>query len=252
MNLTVDIGNTRVKAGVFKGRKLVKANTYDSFTLSILKDIFKDHSGIENSILCSVKKYPTELKKYLSDNSRFAELTSKTTVPVKIAYKTPQTLGMDRLAAVCGAYAIYKGSPVLVVNAGTCITYDFLTAKNVYAGGSISPGLEMRFMALNTFTGALPLITADLKFKKLSGQTTEESIRVGVQLGMLKEVEGIINEYKAKHPNLKIILTGGSMDWLLKSLKIKIKAEPFLVLTGLNVILSPYPNQSNILSADRL
>jgi len=240
MNLTIDIGNSRVKTGVFVGTRLVKSKTHEVFNLSVLKSIFKETPGIENTILCSVKKYPLALKHFLSSHSRFVELTYQTPVPVKMAYKTPKTLGMDRLAAACGAYSLYKGKNILIINAGTCMVYDFITNKGVYKGGSISPGMEMRYKALHTFTGALPLIVPGMNFKKLTGTTTEESIRSGVQYGMVKEVEGIIGGYRATYKNITVLLTGGSASWLLKSLKMEIKSEPFLVLTGLNVILSPF------------
>jgi len=246
MNLVIDIGNTRVKTGIFVKGKLVKSNTYNSFDLAVLKSIFRDNPGITNSILCSVKKYPAALKKFLSAHSRFIELTYQTPVPVKVAYKTPHTLGMDRLAAICGASLISKGKNILVINAGTCITFDFMDSKRTYRGGSISPGLEMRYKALHTFTGGLPLIVPDMNFKKLIGANTEESIRSGVQQGIIKEVEGIISEYRSRYKNLIVILTGGSMPFLLKSLKGKIKAEPFLVLTGLNVILSLFQEQGTL------
>jgi type III pantothenate kinase len=249
MNLAIDIGNSRVKTGIFVKGKLVKDSTYDSFTMATLKTIFRENPEITGSILCSVKKYPASFRHFLTKQSRFVELTSQTPVPVKVAYKTPKTLGMDRLAAICGAQSIYKAKNILVINAGTCITYDFMNKKAVYLGGSISPGLEMRYKALHTFTGGLPLIVPDMNFKKLTGASTEESIRSGVQLGMVKEVEGIIREYQASYEDLTILLTGGSMVWLLKSLKIKIKAEPYLVLTGLNVILSLFQNQSTPLAS---
>jgi len=251
MNLTIDIGNTRVKTGLFVNDKLVKSNAYNSFNLNTLRSIFKDNPEIDSSILCSVKEYPVALKKFLSSNSRFLELTYKTPVPVKVAYKTPQTLGMDRLAAVCGAYSINKGSNILVINAGTCITFDFMDNKGIYKGGSISPGLDMRYKALHTFTGGLPLILPDVKFKKLIGTNTSESIKSGVQMGIINEIDGIIDEYQSKYKDLTIILTGGTMPWLLKSLKSKIKAEPFLVLTGLNVILSLFHKQGKLASANR-
>ncbi len=251
MNLVIDIGNSRVKTGLFRKGKLLKNNTYDSFKLTDLKILFKENPEIEHTILCSVKKYPLEIKRYLSAHSHFVELSSQTSVPVKIAYKTPKTLGMDRVAVVCGAYSLHKRGSILVINAGTCITYDLLDNKRTYLGGSISPGLEMRYKALHSFTGGLPLIQPDSNFKKLTGETTEEAIRSGVQQGMLKEIEGIIGEYQSKYKDLSVIVTGGSMDWLLKSLKIKIKGEPFLVLTGLNVILSPFENQSTFAPANR-
>jgi type III pantothenate kinase len=240
MNLVIDIGNSRVKTGIFVKGKLVKSSTYDSFTLNTLQTIFKANPGIDNSILCSVKKYSPALKKYLSSHSHFVELSPKTPVPIKVGYKTPLTLGMDRLAAICGAYSLTKMGNILVVNAGTCITYDFMDSKRIYQGGSISPGLDMRYKALHTFTGKLPLIAPDMKFEKLIGTSTEESIKSGVQLGMAEEVNGIIKAYQSKYADLTILLSGGSMPWLLKSLKMKIKEQPFLVLTGLNVILSPF------------
>jgi len=246
MNLVIDIGNSRVKTGIFAKGKLLKNNTYNSFNLTALKSIFRENHGIENSILCSVKKYPATLKRFLSQKTNFIELTYQTPIPIRNTYKTPQTLGMDRLAAVCGAYSLHKGKNILVVNTGTCITYDFLDNKGQYRGGSISPGLDMRYKALHTFTGGLPLITPDTGFKKLTGTTTTEAIRSGVQVGIVKEVEGIIREYQSNWKDLTVILTGGSMQWMLKSLKIKIKGEPYLVLTGLNVILSPFEKQDTL------
>lgn len=251
MNLTIDIGNSRVKTGVFHKDKLLKSAVFTIFKPADLKAIFKENPEINYSILCSVKKYPSEIKRYLSAHSHFIELTYKTQVPVKVAYKTLQTLGMDRLAAICGAFATGKGKNILIVNAGTCITYDFLDNKGVYRGGSISPGLDMRYKALHTFTGRLPLITPDIHYKKITGSTTEEAIRSGVQIGISTEVEGIIGEYQSKYKDLTVIITGGSMEWLLKSLKIKIKGNPSLLLTGLNVILSPFENQSALASANR-
>lgn len=251
MNLAIDIGNTRVKTGLFIKGKLVKSNAYDSFDLDTLRSIFMENPQIEHSILCSVKKYPAALKNFLASRSRFVELSSKTLIPVKVAYKTPKTLGMDRVAAICGAYSISKKGNVLVVNAGTCITFDFMDGKNVYKGGSISPGLDMRYKALHTFTDGLPLVAPDMNFKTLIGTDTAESIRSGVQMGIINEVDGIIEQYQSKYRDLTIFLTGGSMPWLLKSLKTKIKAQPFLVLTGLNVILSLFHNQGTRASANR-
>ena len=251
MNLAIDIGNSRVKTGLFVKGKLVENNAYDSFGINELKFIFRKNPGIDSSILCNVKEHPQAVKSFLSSHSRFIELGPRTPVPIKVAYKSPSTLGMDRLAAACGALAACKKGNILVVNAGTCVTFDFIDSNRTYRGGSISPGLDMRYKALHTFTGKLPLIVPDMKFKKLIGNDTKESIRSGVQLGITAEVDGIIAEYQSKHKDLTVILTGGSMPWLLKSLKSKIKAEPFLVLTGLNVILSLYHNQGNLASANR-
>jgi type III pantothenate kinase len=236
MNLAIDIGNTSVKTAVFKGTKISEALAHSNFDLKRLKAVA--HKGIVNVIVCAVKDYPVEWKKYLSSNFNFIELDEKTAVPIKNAYLNPSTLGKDRLASAIGSNAIFPGKNVLAINAGTCITYDFVDKNGVYKGGSISPGLEMRFKAMHTFTGRLPLIEADTNYKEIVGRTTEQSIRAGAQQGMLKEVEGIISAYKSKYPDLQIIVSGGSLPWLKKSLKGKINSEPFLTLKGLNVILA--------------
>ncbi|MGP8214643.1 MAG: type III pantothenate kinase [Bacteroidia bacterium] len=238
MNLTIDIGNTSVKTALFKGNKISKATVHHSFNLSTLKAIAGKKKGIQNVIVCSVKDYPIEWKNYLDENFNFIELDEKTPVPIKNEYLNPSTLGKDRLAAAVGSTAIFPGKNILAINAGTCITYDFVDKKGVYRGGSISPGLDMRFKAMHTFTRRLPLLKADTKYSGLIGKTTEQSMRSGAQQGMLKEIEGIINAYRGKYPDLQIIISGGSLPWLKKSLKAKINSQPFLTLKGLNVILA--------------
>jgi len=236
MNLTIDIGNTSVKTAVFKGSKISEATVHKAFDSKALKAVA--HKGIENVILCTVTAYPVEWKKHLADNFNFIEFGDKTVVPIKNNYQTPATLGKDRLACAVAANAMFPGKNVLTINAGTCITYDLIDQKGVYQGGAISPGLEMRFKAMHTFTDRLPLVEADTKFKALVGKTTEQSMRIGAQQGMLREIEGTIAAYKAKYPGLQIILSGGSHQWLKASLKGKINTQPFLTLKGLNVILA--------------
>jgi type III pantothenate kinase len=236
MNLTIDIGNTSVKTALFKRNTISKAVIHSSFTISTLKKIIADNASIENVALCTVRDYPEEWRSYLS-KFRFIELTEKTPVPIKNAYLTPATLGKDRLAAAIGANAIYPGKNVLSITAGTCIIYDLVT-KGVYKGGAISPGLYMRFHALHTFTDKLPLVEVDINYRNLVGRNTEESIRSGVQQGMIQEIEGAIKAYKAKYPGLQIIMSGGSLSWLRKSITEKINPQPFLALKGLNVILT--------------
>jgi len=236
MNLTIDIGNTSVKTAVFNGGKMSEAAVHKAFDFKALKVVA--HKGIVNVILCTVKAYPIEWKKYLADNFNFIEFGDKIPVPIKNNYKTPGTLGKDRLACAVAANALFPGKNVLTINAGTCITYDLVDKKGVYQGGAISPGLEMRFKAMHTFTDRLPLIEADTKFKALVGKTTEQSMRIGAQQGMLREIEGTIAAYKSKYPGLQIILSGGSHQWLKASLKGKINSQPFLTLKGLNVILA--------------
>ena len=236
MNLTIDIGNTSVKTAVFKGNKISEASVHSGFDLKKLKAVA--HKGITNVIVCAVKDYPLEWEKYLAANFNFIELNEKTHVPIKNTYLNPANLGKDRLASAVGSNTIFPGKNVLAINAGTCITYDFVDKTGVYKGGSISPGLEMRFKAMHTFTGRLPLVKPDTKFKGLMGKSTKESLLAGAQQGMLKEIEGMIAAYKAKYPNLQIIMAGGSLLWLKGSLSVKINPQPFLTLKGLNVILA--------------
>jgi type III pantothenate kinase len=237
MNLTIDIGNTRIKAGVFNGTKLIANCTVAPASLKELEAFIKKHAA-KAAIVSSTTEYPKGLKTFLKGRFKLVELSEKTRLPFKNNYKTPKTLGKDRLAAVAGALHLLPKKDVLVIDAGTCVTYDFMDKKGVYHGGGISPGLNMRFYALYTFTGRLPLIQPDNTFTELTGKTTEESILTGVQQGMIEEIDGFINAYKKRHPTLQVILSGGSSQWLKQRLKNKIISEPFLTLQGLNVLLA--------------
>jgi len=238
MNLTIDIGNTRIKAGIYSGARLINVFNVEKASVAQLKAFINKYPFIDNATVCTSIDYPKSLKAFLQKNFKLVELSEKTKLPFKNNYKTPETLGKDRLAAVAGAEHLLPKKDVLVINAGTCITYDFIDRKGVYQGGAISPGLNIRFKALNTFTGRLPLIKANINYEGLAGKTTEESILSGVQQGIVEEIDGFINTYKNKYSSLQVILTGGSSAWLKKRLKNKIISEPFLTLTGLNVLLA--------------
>lgn len=238
MNLTIDIGNTRIKAGVFNGTVLKAHCIISSHSVKGLRNFVKKYPGIKHAIISSTIDYPKGLKSVFGKKIKVIEVSAKTLLPFKNTYKTPETLGKDRLASVAGAQQMLPGKNTLVINAGTCVTYDFIDSKGTYYGGSISPGLDMRFKALHTFTGRLPLLKANKKFKNLIGKTTRESMLAGVQTGMAEEVQGIITAYKKRYTNLQVVLTGGSLDFLKNTLKEKIITEPFLTLKGLNVILS--------------
>jgi type III pantothenate kinase len=243
MYLTIDIGNSRVKTALFKGSKISHPTIHENFNLAVLQSVAV--KGITHVIVCSVRDYPAEWKNFLKANFRLTELTDKTPVPIKNTYATPATLGKDRLSCAVASHAMFPHKNVLCINAGTCITYDFTDSKGVYHGGAISPGLNMRFKALHTFTGRLPLIEPDSTFKTLVGKTTKQSILSGVQQGMVREIEGIINVYKKAHNGLQIVVTGGSLPWLKKHLTGKINFEPFFTLKGLNVILALSVTQPN-------
>ncbi len=236
MKLAIDIGNTFTKLAIFEQTEIIKLYHFKQFSIKELYQIEADYSNINSAIVSTVNKLPQALKGYLYKNYHFIELNSNTPIPIVNKYKTPETLGNDRLAAVVAGASLYPNQNVLVIDAGSCITFDFVNRKNEYIGGSISPGIQIRFKAMNSFTQNLPLIEYK-KFDYLIGSTTEESILSGVLNGVLNEIDGIITSYKGNYENLTIILGGGDYICFDKRLKNNIFAIPNIVLLGLNVIL---------------
>ncbi len=234
MNLTVDQGNTRLKAGIFSGTELQKVILDPS--LDELRDLLKE-TNIEAAIISSVRQEIEALKDLLRPVSMVFELTPTLDVPVKNLYRSPQTLGMDRLAAVVGANELYPQEHCLVIDAGTSITYDLIDDQGIYRGGGISPGLHLRFKALNDHTSKLPLIEIKDADVALIGNDTQSSIRSGVLHGTTAEIEGIIRRYEQKFSNLKVLLCGGDAAFFESMLKASIFVVPHLVLIGLNSIL---------------
>ncbi len=237
MTIILDFGNTFHKVGIFDGEKLIRLERYDRLTLSKIADVFAEFPQVRNGIASSVVHYPSGIKRFLQHNLHyFIELTQLTPLPLINNYTTPKTLGRDRIACAVAASRLFEGVPSLVINAGTCITYDLVTAQNEYLGGAISPGLQMRLKAMHTFTRKLPLI--DLQDPgALIGSTTRESMISGAVHGAVAEVLGMIGAYRKNYPNLQVILSGGDMEYLDKLLKIRIFALPNVVMVGLNYIL---------------
>lgn len=236
MNLIIDQGNTRAKLALFDGDELCKQDFCEKITTSSIK-LFIGQTRISGLILSSVSKLTTETVNYLQSLAHtFIRLSHDTPLPFKIKYLTPETLGRDRIAAVAGAYFEKPKRNILVIDAGTAITYDFIDADGQYHGGNIAPGLAMRLNALHQFTDKLPLITKD-GASPLLGSNTETAIRSGVAQGITFEIEGYINHLSAKYPDLLIFLTGGDTFYFDKRLKNIIFADEYLVLKGLNRIL---------------
>jgi type III pantothenate kinase len=232
MNLLIDSGNTNTKVALCDSNDII-----DVIQVSDLDD-FKKLNHLHNPtnvIISSVNKDASEII-VAFPNSKTVILDSSTPVPIVNLYKTPSTLGMDRLAAIVGANALYPEYPCLCIDAGTCITYDSISIEKEYHGGSISPGIEMRFNALHTFTAKLPLVSRQEQ-SPIIGTSTETSIRSGVQVGVVKEMKGIIEEYKQLYPNLKIIITGGDAIFFESRIKDSIFVESRLVFLGLKRIL---------------
>ena len=236
MNLAIDVGNTRVKIAVFEKDKLVELFVFNKTKiLSEIKDILKKHE-ISTGIMSNVASISDSKLKKIKNLVQIHIISSLTEVPFKNLYKTPETLGVDRIALVAGAVTQFSGHNVLVIDAGTCITFDFVNSEGEYIGGAISPGLKMRFNSLNHFTANLPLLEKD-DLIDFIGKNTKESMNSGVINGVIQEIDGVINQYKKKFLDLTVVLTGGDTNFLAKQLKSSIFANQNLLLHGLNKIL---------------
>ena len=238
MKLIIDIGNTRVKTALFDRNDIVEMVTDKELSVTSLEKIFRKYNNINSSILASVRETNRNVIDFLASETQLLLLDSKTPLPFTNKYATPETLGYDRVAAVAGASGLFPDRNVLVIDAGSCITYDLITSGNEYLGGGISPGINMRFSAMHTFTGKLPLISFRPESQPaLIGTDTESSILSGAQNGVLLEVDGIINAYKEQFRELKVVISGGDYKYFDKYLKNNIFASPNIVLAGLNRIL---------------
>jgi type III pantothenate kinase len=236
MNLIVDVGNTFVKFAVYSNGKL---RNKESFKLSEFEThyekIINKYSKIASAIISSVGRLSKKDVGLFKD-LEVLELNSRTKVPFKNSYKTPETLGVDRIALVSASVDQFPGNNVLIIDAGTCITYDFITDKNEYLGGAISPGIRLRYKTLNNLTANLPLLETDQP-KTIIGDSTESSIHSGVVFGVIKEIDGVIDQYIQEYPDLTVILTGGDAKFLSNQLKNSIFANSNFLLEGLNFIL---------------
>ncbi len=236
MQLIIDIGNTRIKAGIFKQKELIHHMVFNTIEDFYSEQLIEKYN-ITNAIVCSVVKETDEFVNALSKQTHTILFKSDTPTPLTNQYQSKSTLGSDRMAAAIGGYSLFPNANVLVIDAGTCLKFNFTNQKNEYIGGAISPGLQMRFKALHHFTDCLPLVEVDEAYNQLIGTTTTESILSGVQLAMVNEAEGFIQQYQSNYDNLTVVLTGGDANFFEKRLKKPIFADPFILLKGLNEIL---------------
>jgi len=237
INLVIDIGNSRTKIALFNQYDLMFNVSIDHLTVEHLKMIKDEHPQLTKAILSSVKPRNEELTGFLSEQFEyFMELDEHSKLPIENLYETPETLGKDRLAAAVGANELFPDQNLLVIDAGTAITYDLVSEKNQFIGGNIAPGLEMRFKALNQFTGKLPLVGSSDEFD-FFGKNTIDAIRAGVQNGMIYEIERTIDTFNRNYQNLQIIMTGGDSNFFDKKLNYSIFVHFNLTLIGLNRIL---------------
>ncbi|MFC2126774.1 type III pantothenate kinase [Bacteroidota bacterium] len=235
-NLIIDAGNSRVKVFVFEGDRVLDSFVSEENDFEKKNNIFLEKHQISKVIVSSVGGFTQKIADFLVAYPSVLWLTNKTRVPFVNKYKTPATLGVDRIALVSAASFLYPNKNVLVIDSGTCITFDFLSERNNYLGGSISLGLMMRFKALNNYTENLPLLTQD-NFDDIIGVDTNTSIGSGVVQGVISEIDGVISEYKSRFPDLTVVLTGGDTYYLSKRLKNSIFANPNFLAEGLNSIL---------------
>ncbi len=195
------------------------------------------NQNIEKAIYCTVgADLPKAIKTLIREKCPLLNLDYRTPLPIKNQYKTPKTLGKDRLAAIMGAHALYPDQAALVIDAGTCVTYDVLDNKRQYLGGNISPGWQMRLDAMEHFTAKLPRPETKALDNWL-GEDTNSALQDGAYYGLLFEMQGYINEIKTKYPFVNVLLTGGDAEFFAKKLKSKIFVNQNLVLIGLNKTL---------------
>lgn len=237
-NLIIDIGNTYTKIYVFENEKIVSEYKYTSFNPKQSEKIKKLHPNIQNAILSTVKETDYEIFiNILPKSKTFFFLDNHLKFPFENKYKTPETLGKDRLAAAAAAVFLYPQTNVLVIDAGTAITYEFITDKGRYLGGNIAPGLQTRFRSLHQFTGKLPLLKPNFDLQNRYGQNTTEAIQLGVQNGIIAEMEYYIADFENHFKNPKVILTGGDSFFFADKLKKTIFAKPNFLAYGLYAIL---------------
>jgi len=233
MNIVLDVGNTYIKAGAFEGDVLLWAHIYEEAreVISKIQEVKPLHVFVS-----SVRK--EDPFAVLAESTKLSYFNAQTALPIKIDYKTPETLGTDRIAAAVGTTVLYPNQNNLVFDLGTCLTHGIVDQDQTYHGGSISPGLDMRLKALAHFTAKLPLVDVPAEKIEITGKSTSESILSGVICGMQFEIEGFIAVYQNKYPTINVLLTGGNAALFEKRLKEYIFVVAELNLIGLNRILN--------------
>jgi len=237
--LALDFGNSFRKLALLENGEIIAIDSYptaeDSCLLQRLKE-FQYRFRPVSAILSSVNDYPPEVNEFLYQYDFYINLTHNTPLPVHSAYESPETLGKDRLAAAVAGHFLFPSRNVMVIMAGTAITYNIVNQAGIYLGGAISPGLNLRFRALNQFTGRLPLVEK-MHPEQITGTNTLASILSGVVNGARLEMDGFIQAFNLVYENLTVILSGGDLKYFDKYLKNDIFATPNLVIKGLDIIL---------------
>lgn len=238
INLCIDWGNTSVKASIFQDERLAEIKTFSGADAETeLGALINQYKPVK-AILASVTNHPAAIEDMVKSQVKsYIKLDGNTRLPVMSAYATPETLGADRLALAVGAWAVYPDKNTLIVNVGTCITYNFTQKNKTFRGGAISPGLHMRLKAMHEFTDKLPLVPVEGELLLL-GYDTATCMRSGAVFGMASEIDGMVSEYAAQYQDFNAILTGGDAAFFAGKLKSKIFADSELLSRGLNLILN--------------
>jgi type III pantothenate kinase len=234
ITLCFDFGNTRLKCAVFTNRVFTEAFVVENDSVEVISGIIEKYQP-HSCILSSVINHNPDIEELLARETRFHKLSYSSKLPFTSPVGKPQTIGADRLAMVAAAVDLHSKQHNLIVGLGSCITYNFVNKYHEFLGGSISPGMEMRFKSLQHYTAKLPLVEADWNFP-LVGYDTKTNIQSGVLLGMAKEIDGTIDSYRDKFSNFNVHLTGGDIAFFGTLLKNKIFADPYLIYKGLYAI----------------
>ena len=234
VTLCFDFGNTRMKCAVFSADQLTEVIVMENDTDDTITNLVTKYRPAK-AILSSVIDHNPAMETILASACKFHKLDHKSKLALTLPVGKPQTIGADRLALCEAAVLLFPHSHNLIVGLGTCITYNLVNKHREFLGGSISPGMEMRFKSLQAYTAKLPLIEKNWNFP-LTGYDTRTNILSGVILGMAKEIDGIINEYKERYSNFNVLLTGGDTPYFVYHLKNKIFADPNLIFKGLYAI----------------
>ena len=236
MLLAVDIGNTLIKTAVFEHNTIIYLDTFNKKDfINSIKSVLNKFSKINSIIASSVNEIQKNDFSSFQKRAEIEFITHNSKLPFQNLYSTPNTMGIDRLVLAGGATLTYPKTNRLIIDVGTCVTYDFVTEDDLYLGGAISPGLRMRYKALHSQTAKLPLLPLK-EPENIIGNSTDESIHSGVVNGLVLEIDGFIEAYKKKHPNISIILTGGDTDFLAMRLKNTIFANQNFLLESLNLM----------------
>lgn len=237
MNLAIDIGNSITKMAIVANGQIVDSIRTESADVVFFNSLFEQYPEIDAAIIVSTRDNDRQVVEIVKSKvKQFIYLDKNVKVPIKNCYKSPETLGHDRLAGAVAAHAVYPKSNILIIDFGTAITFDFVNAEGEFEGGTISPGVALRFRALNEFTSRLPLCELP-EATEIIGKTTTEAIQYGVINGIIAEVESYITTLKSKYPDIRIVFTGGNGDYFAKRINHPIFATRDLVVYGLNRIL---------------